>query len=761
MTSSIRVLTAASIDSSPSLLLVAPDGSKILIDCGEGCQRAFIEYSQKVSSVQCICLTQLCNDSIGGLPGLLLTLSDILALNDNDDNVASSTEPSRSWPFHPLINNDTAHVHLFGPEGSVAYLRTLRHFMRRSKFKLRVYEGTTESAAAVPKVRKEPKINKKVQQPEPATFSVISIPFEEQIIDDRVRRHVGQKRPHREVCRKTVSYLFTTPPLVGKFLPQKAQELGVPRGSLYGQLKAGQSVTFIHTATQVETTVHSYQVVTPASPGIAVFFIRYPQSPDKLEDFFASLDITERLTKAVAKLDVVVHLAFANVFCNAVAKEWRTTQLDPEVQHLWMDLGAELKSPHRSAETTANIRAALCPQIFRPLHCSTKAPPFELDDCKVCAPGLEFRLLPRSKLGLNPVAFSASGDDEMERMKDMEESGAKDMAQDIIRDQVLESSHLGENGKGDLLFAGTASALPCKYRNVTGMLLSNVDGRSMLLDVGEGTVGQLLRMQAKGRDMDRLISSITAVWVSHPHADHHLGLLRLLEQREATEPLLLIAPPPIFRFLQEYSATIDPRISHSFREVDCRTFQKSDAVAVAEFQKAVGFANCRAIQVEHCPYSYAVILDGTPFGRVVYSGDCRPCAKLAEMAKPTDLLIHECTFEDSMKSEAFLKKHCTIGEALGIAKAMDAKCTVLTHFSQRYPRIPPPTNVVDTTGMCIIFAFDFQILTPGTLLLAASLTPALRKLYPDEGDDDVGEISEAKAKVTLSTPGLFANAALL
>ena len=86
MTSCLRVLTSASLDSSPSLLLVSPDGSKVLINCGEGCQRAFIEYGQKVATVQAVCLTQLNHDAVGGLPGFLLTASDIHALHSNSSN---------------------------------------------------------------------------------------------------------------------------------------------------------------------------------------------------------------------------------------------------------------------------------------------------------------------------------------------------------------------------------------------------------------------------------------------------------------------------------------------------------------------------------------------------------------------------------------------------------------------------------------------------------------------------------------------------
>ena len=40
---------------------------------------------------------------------------------------------------------------------------------------------------------------------------------------------------------------------------------------------------------------------------------------------------------------------------------------------------------------------------------------------------------------------------------------------------------------------GTDSAIRCKPRNVTGMCVTVTNGNRKLMDVGEGTVGQLLR----------------------------------------------------------------------------------------------------------------------------------------------------------------------------------------------------------------------------------------------------------------------------
>ena len=109
--------------------------------------------------------------------------------------------------------------------------------------------------------------------------------------------------------------------------------------------------------------------------------------------------------------------------------------------------------------------------------------------------------------------------------------------------------------------------------------------------------------------------------------------------------------------------------------------------------------------------------------------------------------MHEATFEDRMEAEALVKRHSTVGEALGVGRGMGARTVVLTHFSQRYPKIPPfggcdgdggGTDDRDGVGgstappPAVVVAFDFMRVRPGNLCLASKLTPALRLLYPAE-----------------------------
>ncbi len=119
-----------------------------------------------------------------------------------------------------------------------------------------------------------------------------------------------------------------------------------------------------------------------------------------------------------------------------------------------------------------------------------------------------------------------------------------------------------ENCKSELIILGTGSAMPSKYRNVSAVMIRNVESASdvfvagesnghILLDCGEGTYGQLWNIcksfvpgdALKTNDTDEVQSNggldffydvlreIRFIWISHKHADHLLGLPRILSAR--------------------------------------------------------------------------------------------------------------------------------------------------------------------------------------------------------------------------------------
>lgn len=82
--------------------------------------------------------------------------------------------------------------------------------------------------------------------------------------------------------------------------------------------------------------------------------------------------------------------------------------------------------------------------------------------------------------------------------------------------------------------------------------------------------------------------------------------------------------------------------------------------------------------------------------------------------------------------QARCKRHSTTEEALCVAEAMGAFRTVLTHFSQRYPRVPPGVPAEGPLAGRALAACDGMslplALLPRLHLLAPALAAALADL---------------------------------
>ena len=102
--------------------------------------------------------------------------------------------------------------------------------------------------------------------------------------------------------------------------------------------------------------------------------------------------------------------------------------------------------------------------------------------------------------------------------------------------------------------------------------------------------------------------------------------------------------------------------------------------------------------VMHCPQAFGIVLKAAkcvnsggkviPEWKIVYSGDTRPYPKLVDASRGATVLIHEATFEDGLVEEAIAGNHSTNKEAIEVGNSAGAYRIILTHFNQRYPKIP-------------------------------------------------------------------------
>lgn len=278
-----------------------------------------------------------------------------------------------------------------------------------------------------------------------------------------------------------------------------------------------------------------------------------------------------------------------------------------------------------------------------------------------------------------------------------------------------------------LLFLGTASSQPSKYRNVTGILLETSSG-NMALDVGEASANQLVAAVGLERSAE-ILRKLHLIFNSHHHADHHAGtILMLLNRLEAfraagqdPQPIVVVAGPYFDLYFHQV-ARLHPELARYTRLVHATALRRDggegefysaggvlEAAARSALEpalKRLRLKNMETVRVSHCKDSCAVILDHADGWRIVWSGDTRPSDRLAELGRDATILIHEATFANSMLTDAQRKMHCTVGEALSVARKMRAKTLILTHFSQRYNSALPsdwlkttaPSNIVGGPG---------------------------------------------------------------
>lgn len=442
------------------------------------------------------------------------------------------------------------------------------------------------------------------------------------------------------------------------------------------------------------------------------------------------------------------------------------------VQHILVAESQGMKVPilKKSAEIQVRLNA-LDPSIF-PLPPEAQAENTvcgannlsEKQNCVVGENMLRYFLRPIAKRGYDRGECGTGLDKEaiLEEMKE-KRATALELAGKVAlanADGALQSASSASEDAFMVTFLGTGAAIPSKYRNVTGMLVDcPAQKAAMFVDCGEGSFGQLVRRFGRS-EAENILRRLAVVWISHIHADHHIGVPALLAARtrllgQDAPPVLVIGPKPLRRALTAY-AGLEPM---HFQFVDSAFTVFSEATpepaperpagvtdALEQARKRMGLTRMESIPVIHCAYSYGLVLESSasPSWKIVFSGDTRPCELLTQAAKGATLLIHEATFDDSMAEEAIEKKHCTTKEAVNAGVAAGAYRTVLTHFSQRYPKVPLiDDNFVDHVGI----AFDLMSIRYQDLDRLPSLVPAIKAMFEEGGEEEGGDDAEKEPQM--------------
>jgi ribonuclease Z len=266
-----------------------------------------------------------------------------------------------------------------------------------------------------------------------------------------------------------------------------------------------------------------------------------------------------------------------------------------------------------------------------------------------------------------------------------------------------------------VVFLGTGGSVP-SARRATACVLVRAGGDRILFDCGEGAQRQMQRSTG--------LVQVHAIYLTHYHADHFLGLpglLKTYDLNDRSEPLRIYGPPG----LTDLFTTLGRIIGRLGYELDLVELQPDDVVEYGDYEiapfevehraRAFGYAFGEHDRPGHLDVEKAEAL-GVPAGpelgkltkgetvqgsagpvapeqvigearrgrRIVITGDTRPCTNTKLAAEGAHLLIHDASFGDEDVARAEETSHSTARQAAAIAADAEARMLALVHISSRY-----------------------------------------------------------------------------
>jgi ribonuclease Z len=280
----------------------------------------------------------------------------------------------------------------------------------------------------------------------------------------------------------------------------------------------------------------------------------------------------------------------------------------------------------------------------------------------------------------------------------------------------------------DVCLLGTGGMQPLPGRRLSATLV-RFGGRLILLDCGEGT-------QVGVREAGWGWRSLSAILLTHMHADHVLGLPGLLltlahSEKGPEEPLMICGPEPLLPVLKALML-FSPRLPFPVQavvlkgdetftiegvpglEVSCTPLAHEIACLAYALSvpRAPRFEPDRARALGVPQRDWRRLQRGETVGlnertiapedvlgpprrglRVVLATDTRPTPALAPFVAGADLLIADAMYGDEAeKPKRWEAQHLTFAEAATIARDGDARRLWLTHYG---PGLADPAAYLD------------------------------------------------------------------
>ena len=270
-------------------------------------------------------------------------------------------------------------------------------------------------------------------------------------------------------------------------------------------------------------------------------------------------------------------------------------------------------------------------------------------------------------------------------------------------------------------FLGTAGALPTTQRNPPCIMIRR-GSDTLLFDCGEGAQQQMMRA--------RCGFTVNAIFVTHWHADHFLGIFGLVQTMSfngRTDPLTIYGPEWVHEFVSILKTVARFNLKFPLESVELAkgSWVRFDGYTITAFAVSHGLPSLGYI-LEEDPRpgrfnrEQAIALGVPPgplFGRlqrgeairvgtggdcrevrpeqvmgenrsgrkIVYTGDTRAVHdRIRDIAHDPDLLIHDATYDESEADRGAEFYHATARQAGEAASALRARTLVLIHTSSRY-----------------------------------------------------------------------------
>lgn len=789
-----KVITHPTSDTrQPSLLLITDTKRYLFGSIPEGSQRALNQQKLKVSKLSTIFLTGDLNwERVGGLAGLILTISDqgskYLNIVNGSGILDYAISSWRNFVFRFGMNittkiqktgeslkEEAINVKTINLKGS----SNTGTFDEQSQQKLkRLVQNMFPTSAPVERSQgmDAEKVGQKKQQQDDVNSS---------------RKYVHIKLPDVTKNKISTCYEIQFDPTRGKFQVEKAKQLNITNKRFYGLLASGKEVEL-----EDGRIVKPADVLSESRIFQKVLVIDIP-SNEFLQSAYE--------TNWGDNVGLIFHFLADEVEPFSESYMKFIESFGPDCRH---HISHPRYCPDSivfegSALMTLKLKCLLINQfnIQSSSEAQSLLPENISENIKLCLKGQSFEIVSTTKGIPNQINITESGESGAFDWNSLLENEVVPLNLDLKhkRDQILDESSVSSKSikaglplidQVETITLGTGSALPSKYRNVSSSLVripyeseEGVGYRSVLLDAGENTLGTIKRTLGP-ENLEFYFKELKLVYLSHLHADHHLGIISILKEwykfnHNNDQPLYLVTPWQYSHFVNEWfnvegDKSILDRITYiscenflvgkernEVEQIDFEDFEigtemdfvsatkspKRDINAILSLYRDVGIkklATCRAI---HCAWAYSCSItfktsqhgdiEGPNTFKVSYSGDTRPNLYSFSngIGKASDLLIHEATLENSKEEEAKLKRHCTINEAIDVSNNMKAKKLILTHFSQRYPKFPEiSNNIVVQSDYC--YAFDGMIVKYDQISEQVKVIEEMKKIFENEINDD-------------------------